>query len=261
MKNTDRHQADHVLLQMTKNDLKAKYSTSLLGAFWIFVLPLVTIVVFWFVYEMGFRLQPVKDVPFILWFVSAYVPWLFFSEYLISGANCLREYSYLVKKVKFRVELLPVIKLLSGVAVHVFFILVMLGMFGLYRVAPQPYMAQILYYSGAMILHSYGLILLLSASYALFPDIVQVAQVVVQIGFWVTPIIWNIREMDETIASVIRFIPMAYIVEGYRDSMIYQIGFWEKPEETIVYWVLTGIVFLAGKIVFSRLEPFFADEL
>ncbi|WP_418695020.1 ABC transporter permease, partial [Agathobaculum sp.] len=111
-----------LIFELAKNDFKAKYAGSFLGVVWAFVQPLVTVLVMWFVFEKGFRSKPVDDVPFILWFVPAYIPWIFFSDMLASTTNCLYEYSYLVKKVKFRVSVLPIVKIMSATFVHLFFI-------------------------------------------------------------------------------------------------------------------------------------------
>lgn len=59
------------LFRLAVNDFKAKYSGSLFGVIWAFVQPLVTILVFWFVFEMGFKSAPIDDFPFILWFIPS----------------------------------------------------------------------------------------------------------------------------------------------------------------------------------------------
>ncbi len=62
------------------NDFKTKYSGSYLGIFWAFVQPVVTVTVYWFVFQLGFRSDPVKDFPFVLWLIAGIVPWFYFSE-------------------------------------------------------------------------------------------------------------------------------------------------------------------------------------
>ncbi|MCC8104041.1 MAG: ABC transporter permease [Clostridiales bacterium] len=251
----------NMIWQMAQNDMKARYASSMLGILWIFVLPFITILVFWVVYELGFRNAPISNVPYILWFSCGYIPWLFFTDYLSSGTNCLIEYSYLVKKVKFPVELLPWVKLNASLMIHLFFLLVLFGMFFIHGIRLTLTAIQVLYYSAAMAFLAYALVRLLSAVCVFFKDISQIVNVIIQIGFWATPIIWNLQEMDEAIRKVLKWNPMSYIVEGYRDSLIYHRWLWEKKEETIVFWIFTGVVFVLGRIVFSRLQKFFADEL
>ena len=113
----DIFQQKGMLLALASNDLRAKFAASFLGVIWAFIQPLVTILVFWFVFQLGFRNPPVDDVPFILWFIPAYLVWTFFTEGLLAASNCLMEYSYLVKKVNFRVSIIPLVKVLSSLFV------------------------------------------------------------------------------------------------------------------------------------------------
>lgn len=246
---------------MVKNDIKSKYATSVFGLIWIFVLPLITIGVFWIVYQVGFRNAPVSDAPFILWFAAGYIPWLFFSDFLSAGANCLVEYSYLVKKIKFNVEILPKVKLAASFVIHLFFVGVLLIMFLIYRIPFSVYAIQCLYYSVALAIYTFGWVLFLSAVCTFFRDIIQIVNIVLQIGFWITPLIWNLREMQESIRNILRWNPISYIVEGYRDSLIYHKWFWEKPIDTAVFWGITLIILVLAGYVFKKIRPFFADEL
>lgn len=66
-----------VIYDLAKNDFKAKYTNSLLGIAWAFMLPLTTILVLWFVFQVGFKSTPVDNVPFVLWYIPAFLVWNF----------------------------------------------------------------------------------------------------------------------------------------------------------------------------------------
>lgn len=73
--------------ELSGNDFRAKYANSLLGAVWAFAIPLVTILVLWFVFEVGLRAAPVNDVPFMLFYIPAFVAWNFFQmRFLLHAA-------------------------------------------------------------------------------------------------------------------------------------------------------------------------------
>ena len=93
-----------LLLNLAKNDLKSRYAGSFFGIVWALIQPLVTILVFWYVFQVGFKTAPVNNVEFILWFAAAYIPWVYFNDGLMSTTNCLYEYNYLIKKIKFPVS-------------------------------------------------------------------------------------------------------------------------------------------------------------
>ncbi len=250
------------LWKLAKNDFKARHLTSFLGVIWGFVQPLVTILVFWFVFEVGFRSAPVSDVPFIVWFVPAYLSWNFFAECVNSSSNSLREYSYLVKKVNFRVSMIPIVKVISSTFVHIAFIGFIVLMMLFYGVGMSIYNLQVIYYFLATVILLVGLAWLLSSVSVFAGDVGNIVNVIIQIGFWMTPIFWSIDTMSPTVINILKYInPMFYIVRGYRDSFIDKVWFWEYPMDTIYFWGITLVVFMLGAITFKKLRPHFADVL
>ena len=104
--------------QFALDDFKRKYAGSALGSLWAFLQPIVTIVLYWFVFQLGFKSRPVKAFPFILWLIAGLVPWFFISEAIMNSTASLLDYSYLVKKVVFDINILPLAKILSTLLVQ-----------------------------------------------------------------------------------------------------------------------------------------------
>ena len=205
-----------MILRLAKNDFKSRYAASMLGIVWAFIMPIITILVFWVVFQLGFKSVPVEDMPYILWFVVAYVPWIFFNDMLSFGVNALADYNYLVKKVKFKVGYIPLIRIVSSLFVHLFFFIFIYFMFWCYKMPVKFISVQALYYSFALTCFSCGLVFLLSSLAFFFRDVAQLVMVILQIGFWVTPIFWNSNGMDTNILNFVKINPLYYIVEGYR---------------------------------------------
>lgn len=247
--------------ELSKNDFKAKYANSLLGAIWAFAIPLVIILVLWYVFEIGLRAAPVDGLPFMLFYIPAFISWNFFSDAFSSSCGCLREYSYVVKKMKFHVEILPVIKLISSFYVHAFFVAFTFIIFGLYGKKPAVYWMQILYYLLCLWVLLLGLAFLFSALAAFSEDIAHIVSVILQIGFWATPIIWSPDAMPQKVQLVLKLNPLFYICNGYRESLVYQKGFWESPLLTAYFWIFTIIILFFGIYVFKKLKPQFSDIL
>lgn len=250
-----------LILEMAKNDFRMKNSGSVLGILWLFFQPLMTILVMWIVFELGFRSSPIDNTPFILWFVPAYIPWIFFSDMLSSTSNCLYEYSFLVKKVKFRVSLLPIVKIISAMFVHIFFIIFIVLVYLLYGRYPNIYFFQSLYYSISLIIFTIGLSWVISAISVFLKDIGQIVTIFLQIGFWATPIFWNPENMIPSISKILKLNPIYYIIRGYRDSFIDMIPFWERKGTSLYFWVFSIILFVFGAYTFKKFRPYFADEL
>ena len=257
----DVYRSKGIIWQLAKNDFKARFASSYLGIFWAFVQPLVMIAVLWFVFQVGFRATPVEDYPFILWVSCGLIPWFFFADSLSSATNSLLEYSYLVKKVVFRTSVLPLVKILSALFVHIFFIALLLIMFFAYGFRPGLIYIQVLYYSFALVTFLVGLTWVTSSMAVFLKDVSQIVGVLLQIGFWVTPNFWSAAMIPDRYLYLFKVNPMFYIVEGYRDTFIYSIWFWHRPHQTLYFWLLTLFLFVLGALLFKKLRPHFSDVL
>ena len=250
-----------LLLELTKNDFKQKYVGNMLGIFWAFIQPTITILIFWFVFQVGFKAQPVENIPFILWLVAGIIPWFYFSEALQNGTNSIAANSFLVKKVVFRVSLLPIVPILAALTVHLFFVAMMFGMYIVYGYMPSIYWLQVFYYLFAASVLVLGLSWITSSVVIFFKDMGQFVSMMLQFGFWLTPIFWNVSMVPEQYRWILELNPMFYIVEGYRNSMIYHKWFWEDWGMSIYFWSIAGMIFVLGAWTFRKLRPHFADVL
>lgn len=258
-----------LIMNLAKNDYKKKFAGSYLGIIWAFIQPVVTVLVYWFVFEVGLNskvndLRTGAEVPFVIWLMAGLIPWFYFQEAWSGGTSVLIEYTYLVKKVVFQIETLPVVKLISALFTHLFFVAFTIVLFAFMGYTPDFYTLQVLYYSFCMIVMVAGLIYATSAIVVFFRDLAQVVGILLQVGVWVTPIMWDINTMTKIpswCVFILKLNPMYYIVNGYRDALINKIGFWEHPGYTIYFWILSVILLCLGTGIFKRLRIHFADVL
>jgi lipopolysaccharide transport system permease protein/teichoic acid transport system permease protein len=250
-----------LLLDLIKNDFRSRYLNNYLGVFWAFIQPSITILIFWFVFQVGFKSAPVQDTPFVLWLIAGMIPWFFFAEALGSATNAILDNGFLVKNIVFRVSLLPIVKISSALMIHIFFIMFMVGMHFYYGYTPSIYWFQIVYYLIASIILLLGISWITSSVVIFFRDIGQLIAMVIQFGFWLTPIFWMLSRVPEQFQWIFKLNPVYYITQGYRDAFIYHVWFWEKPMETLQFWMITMTFFALGAVVFRKLRPHFADVL
>ncbi len=250
-----------LMFRLAKNDFKTRYAGSNLGIIWAFIQPIVTVVVYWFVFQVGFRSGGVSDYPYVLWLISGLIPWFFFSESWNSATNSMLEYSYLVKKVVFKISILPIVKIISALFVHVFFICFLIFMFCLYGYWPDIYVIQLVYYSFCMIMLVLGLSYLTCSIVVFFRDLGQIISIILQVGVWMTPIMWNVNMLGSDIAWVMKLNPMYYVVYGYRGALMDKTWFFEDLPLTVYFWTVTAVMFGLGTLVFKRLKVHFADVL
>lgn len=251
----------NLILELSINDFKARFSSSFLGTVWAVVQPLTNILVFWFVFQVGLRNGDVDGRPFIVWYIPAYLIWTFFSDSFSASSNSIREYSYLVKKVNFPVFIIPIVKVLSSLFVHVFFLFFIILINACYKIYPTIYYVQVFYYLFCTMVLLVGLSWLFSALGAIIPDIINIVNVVLQIGFWATPIIWNPNNLSPTVGMILKVNPLYYICQGYRDTFIYGRWFWEDIGLAIYFWFFTLLILVLGIYTFRNLQPRYADVL
>ena len=252
-----------LVFSLAKNDFKTKYAGSYFGTVWAFIQPIVTICVYWFVFGLALRNGADRGVPFVLWLVAGLVPWFFIQEGLTGGTSALLEYNYLVKKVVFNIRILPVVKVFSAVFVHCFFVVIILVIYTFMGYPPDLYALQLLYYSFCTFMLILGVTYLTSSVVVFFRDLTQMINIALQVGVWVTPIMWNFSDLGLTglLTTILKLNPVFYIVQGYRDSLIDKVGIWEHPALTLYFWVFTVIVFILGTKLFKKLQVHFADVL
>lgn len=258
-----------LVMNLAKNDYKKKFAGSYLGIIWAFIQPIVTVLVYWFVFEVGLNskasdVRTGAEIPFVIWLMAGLIPWFYFQEAWSGGTTVLIEYAYLVKKVVFQIETLPVVKLISALFTHLFFVAFTIALFAVMGYPPDLYTLQVLYYSLCMVVLVAGLVYITSAVVIFFRDLSQMVGIFLQIGIWITPIMWDISTMTKLpswCVFILKLNPVYYIVNGYRDALINKICFWEHLGYTVYFWVLALLLLKFGTGIFKRLRVHFADVL
>ena len=262
-------QSRRLIWKLAKNDFKNRYAGSYLGRVWAFTQPVVTVLLYWFVFghimmaDKKELLTAGVEAPYVLWLTAGLVPWFYFSEALNNGTTSLIEYSYLVKKVVFKISIIPIVKLIAALFTHLFFVCFMLVLYFIYGYKPEIYLIQILYYTFCMFMLVLALSYSTCAIVIFFRDLLQIINIALQVGMWATPILWNISYLDGNplLQRILKWNPVFYIVNGYRNAMFGRTWFWEDMGATVGFWVLTVLLFLIGAHIFRRLKVHFADVL
>jgi lipopolysaccharide transport system permease protein/teichoic acid transport system permease protein len=138
-------------------------------------------------------------------------------------------------------------------------VLILLMLFN--GVYPSLYWIQAVYYLFALCIFLLAVSWMVSALNVFLKDVAQLLQIVLQVGFWLTPILWSVDIIPEKYHALVMLNPIAYVVQGYRDSFVLGIGFWEHPFQTLYFWSLTFVVLAAGVWTFRRLRPHFAEVI
>ena len=254
-----RHRA--MIWALGVRDIQERYIGTFGGMIWAFVRPVTLVVIYYFVFVIGFRAQGPEGVNFILWFVGGLVPWFFFSDVLVAITNTVTANSHLVKKIVFPTEILPLVHVGSGLFLHFIFILILLVMMLSFQV---PYLFSrllVLYYLFCSVALLIGMGWLLASLHVFYRDTAHATGILLNLWFWATPIVWPRHMIPERFHWVFEYNPVHYLVEGYRGALIFNQVHWPDAGMTFYFWAVTLSFILLGGFVFHRLKPEFADVI
>lgn len=247
---------------MAKVMLEKQYSGSLLGIGWAVVKPSLFIFVYWFAIAVGVRGSQQHDgIPFILWLIPGIIPWFFLSEAFTTGGMSIRHNSHLVTKLVYPVPTIPVSEVLSLLFVHLIMVAIVTAIFLLTGFGLSIYYLQIFYYLACTLWFALAAAVALSALTAISKDVGHMVRSTIQVGFWLSPILWSADKLDGPLRVIIKMNPIAYIVQGYRNCFVNERWFFEQWEYGLYFWAVMLVLTLIGSVLFERLQKEFADVL
>jgi ABC-type polysaccharide/polyol phosphate export permease len=242
-------------------DLRRRYTGTYLGMVWALVAPLATIGVLLWVFRYGFRSGPVDGVDFTVWLVVGLLPWFFINDGMIAGANAIPEYAFLVRKMHFSSEMLPLVRICSSLCVHLALLVFMFALLLAQGHYPTPYWLQLPYYLVCVFALVAGAGVLCSVIQVFVKDFQQIIIMLMQVLFWATPVVWEAKILPKEFNLLLLLNPVHYVVQGYRDTFINGVWFFDRPQATLAFWAFTGVLMAVGATLFGRMKHDFADVL
>ena len=186
------YQNNYMIRSMVVRDLKARYIGSSLGFFWSIIHPLTQIIIYYFIFSvvLKIRLGPqYGGTDFAVWLIAGLLPWFLVAEVLNRSPGAVLEQSAIISKTVFPSELLPLTQLLSAITNHLIGLLIFMGFLMLSGYEPSLRMLLILPIMFITGLFTLGIAWTLAALNVFLRDIGQFVGVVVNIWFYLNPII------------------------------------------------------------------------
>jgi ABC-type polysaccharide/polyol phosphate export permease len=247
---------------MVIRDMRARYMGSFLGFFWSVIHPLTQLLLYYFVFAvvMKMRLGPeYGGASFAVWLTAGLLPWMLFAEAVTRAPGAVLDQSNLVKKMVFPSEIFPIVNLTAAIVNHLIAVAILLGFLVLSGYGLSFKIVLILPYLFLTGLLALGISWLLSAVNVFLRDIGQIISVVVNIWFFLTPIVYARQLIPERLQGLYDLNPMLHVVEGYRAALL---GRGDVDMAGVAYLLVAGLIaFGLGGLVFKKLKPAFADVL
>ena len=249
-----------LLWGMTGRNVRSQYKQSILGYAWIFVNPLMQIVVLTFVFSTILRIgEGVIPYPFPLFLFAALLPWMFFSNALSTATDSIATSGSLVTKVYFPREILVAAAVFSKIVDLLFGLLILLGLMIFYSEYPSWTLVWVPAIFAMQLLFTVGISLPLAALNLFFHDVRYLVGVILMIWFYITPIIYPLDIVPERYKMLFELNPLSRVVNAYRRVLLD--GTSLGMESFLVGMGAALLVFLLGYYLFKRMEAGFADRI
>jgi len=247
-----------LLMNLTKREVKGRYSQSFFGIAWAVAQPLATMAVFTIVFSRLAKM-PSGGVPYPIFAYAALVPWFFFSNSVASGTLSLITYRNIVTKTYFPREIVPLAQVCSRFidffAASALYALLMIY----YRVELGRWALMAPFFFGLLVLFTVGLTLATSAVNVFYRDVNPVVQIGLQLWLYLTPVAYPLAAVSPRFRPLFVLNPLSAIVEGFRSSLV----FGRAPEWPLVATsaAMTVGMLAAAFLVFKRMDRYFADVI
>jgi lipopolysaccharide transport system permease protein len=244
---------------MVWRDVKVKYKQTLLGMAWAVVQPVMTMLVFTFVFDRVAKL-PTDGIPYEVFSFTGLLPWGLFVTALNQGSRSLVAHNNMVTKIYFPRLILPMSSVFSGLVDFAIAFVILFGLMFYYRVMPawQVFWTLPLFLLLAVVT-ALGVALWLSAINVKYRDVNHALPFLTQFWLFATPVAYSFSNLSERAQILLSLNPMTGVVNGFRWALL---GSGTGPDISLwISVVISILIFVSGLFYFRSMEKTFADTI
>lgn len=245
-----------VISALVKSEFRLRYQNSYLGYFWTLIKPLL---LFGVIYLVFAYFMPVETENYAIYLLLGVLVWNFFSEATLIGMNTFMTKKDLVTKVYFSRAALIIASTITSLITLLLNLIIFFVFLAFAHVSPGPEALFFILYVAELYLIGTGMAFILAAMYVRFKDLQHIWEILLQIGFWLTPIIYPVTIIPLEYHRLVFLNPLARIIEYSRDIFIRH----HIPELklNVVLFLMTAAIFVIGYAVFKSQEAKIAEKL
>ena len=247
------------IYSISKYEVLADMRDSKLGIFWNFANPAIQVLTYWFVFGYVFNRKSVDDIDFLSWLLGGMVVWFFISPCITNGCNAVYRKIGIITRMKFPVSILPSTVVFEELFNHVCLMVILVIMLAINGHYPMLQWFELLYYLFCAIIFAISLSLVTSVLNMLARDTRKLILACMRLLMYLTPILWDIKQLPHTLQLVMKCNPIYYIVCGYRDCFFYHHGIMFYWKQILVFWVWTLFFFVIGSTFMYKFKTKFMD--
>lgn len=246
---------------MIWRDIKVRYKQTVLGAAWAVIQPVLTMLVFNFIFNGGItKIQTDSNIPYPIFSYTALLPWGLFTAALNNASRSLTSNQNMVTKIYFPRLVLPLASVLGGLVDFAIASVILVGMMFYFGVKPNLASLWTLpLFLLLAIIAALGVALWLSAINVQYRDVNYVLPFLTQFWLFITPVAYSAKVISEKLQFVYALNPMAGVVNGFRWALL---GANTGPGPQMwIPVVVSVLVLISGLFYFRNMEKTFADTI
>ncbi len=252
----------HFVPAAIRGEFKSRVARSRIGTAWFVLQPLAMAAIYAVVLSevLGAKLGgSEKPGAYAVYLLAGITAWGLFSEILNRCLTIFIEYGNTMKKIAFPKIFLPAVVLGSSLINNILLMLVVTAIVALYAFYPSVHWVGVLAAAGASILLAFGFGIFLGILNVFTRDVSQVMMVVMNVWFWLTPIVYAPEMVHDTLASMLVYNPMTPVVEAYHDAIVRGVP---ADMQSLQYPAAVGLVMVfVSMFVFWRASGEIVDAL
>jgi lipopolysaccharide transport system permease protein len=245
-----------LLLSLAMRDVKVRYRQTFLGVAWAVLQPLAYMCIFTLVFARFGRVSS-DGTPYPLFSYTGLVPWTFFATTLSLAVNSIGANMSIVKKIYFPREVFPLGVTLGCLVDFLISFALIAGMMAYYRMPVTPRLLWLPWLVMIELMFLMSICLLVSAWNVFYRDVKYVVPLAIQLGLFVTPVIYSTSSVPEHLRTWYMMNPMAVVIDGFRRVLLH--GQSPSLETMIACTVFVIGLATASYTYFKQVEVKFAD--
>jgi lipopolysaccharide transport system permease protein len=245
-----------LVIRLAWSDFKLRYKSTALGFLWSLLEPMLMLLVLYVVFSNLMRIQVEHYQLFLL---MGIILWNFMDRGTSMSIWSIVGKPSLVQKVYFPRDILVISTCITALMMTSLEFIVFVVFMAIFRVMPGMTIVYLPIIFICEFLMIFGLSMALSALNVYFRDVQFIWRLILQVGFFATPILYPITIFPENIRWLAALNPMALIITMMRDCTLYRIS--PEPINLIYLALSTMGALLLGYLIFDRLEPRFAEVI
>ncbi|TYC50031.1 phosphate ABC transporter permease [Weissella muntiaci] len=243
-------------------DTQARNAHKYLGTMWEILDPLFQVLTYAVIFGGGFRTKaPVEGMPYFVWMSVGFAAWYLVNQGFSDTIRSMQDQIFMVRNVKFPVSILPSIRVVQVFpAVASISIVAGLSMFLTGNFHPSLFWLQIIYYGFASLVMLFFLGIFSATINILIPDYDMIIRQILRLTFFMSGILFQPEPgtfFNNIIYYSSKINPFYYIVNGWRETFLYQKWFWNSPSIMGMFWLEIAIFAIIGTHLYLK----FKDQL